>query len=348
MFAYAKKKNWMQKAVPKKNKGLLHKNMGVAKDKPIPVADIQKKISVLRKKEKPLSAKDSKLLKQLNFANTAKKMKKKKSSDDMVNLIVKTAGLLDELGMGKYADTLDTILDYVTAGAVDDGIDMLGNLPGYGIASDAAKQFMPGQENENSDPLAGTKKDVKLVGQVAKVLPTVKLTKKKPDPNANTDESIDGAAGDPNSTNYFNPALDETNTSNGTPTMANDKATEQNDANRGHGVMAAAAEPQAGASPPVPAATSSTPEMCTKCSNAPVAAKGQKLCGRCKNENAADTATKTVEKIKNVLPKGTPENKGDGSEMMDDGRGGNPGAGGAASGGGAAGGAGGAAGGGGK
>ena len=330
MYVTAKKKNWMQGAVPKKNKGLLHKNMGVDKDKQIPAADIQKKISVLRKKEKPLSEKDSKLLKQLNFANTAKKMKKKKSSDATIDLIIKTASQLDQLGLGDYADTLDTILDYVTAGISDVALsiipgasqtaDLLGVMSGKNPL-ETAKERWEGDENN--------------VG-VKNVLPTVKLTKKKLDPNANTDERIDGAAGDPSSTQYGNTETRSTTMSNGTPTAAVDKADDQNDANRGHEVMAAAAEPQAGASPPVPAGTSSTPEMCTKCSNAPVAAKGQKLCGRCKNENAAETATKTVEKIKNVLPKDNPEDdKGDGTEMMDTGGGA---AGGGAAGGGAVGG----------
>ena len=38
----AEKKKWIQKAIPKSHKGLLHKDLGVAKGKKIPAAKLKK------------------------------------------------------------------------------------------------------------------------------------------------------------------------------------------------------------------------------------------------------------------------------------------------------------------
>ncbi len=74
-----KKEKWMQKAV--EEPGALHKDLGIAKDKPIPTELLEKKKKTLMERgkgDKKLSEKDRKLLQRINFALNARKAKKKK------------------------------------------------------------------------------------------------------------------------------------------------------------------------------------------------------------------------------------------------------------------------------
>ena len=128
MYAIAKKKDkWMQKAVPKKNKGLLHKRLNIPEDKEIPSSLIQSKLSALRKKKKPLSESDSKFMKQLNFALNAKKVSKKKKAD-VVQYLVKAANTLDKMGLYAEAEFTDEVIRILVADG-DPGQTNFGNNP---------------------------------------------------------------------------------------------------------------------------------------------------------------------------------------------------------------------------
>lgn len=74
---------WLSKAgkeiAKKGTKGALHKDLGVSKDKKIPVATLNKKKAALQKKgegDKKMSAEDRKELRRVQFAINAKKAKK--------------------------------------------------------------------------------------------------------------------------------------------------------------------------------------------------------------------------------------------------------------------------------
>ena len=61
-----KKRKWIQKAIPKSHKGLLHKELGVPEDKKIPAKKLAKAAKA-----------GSKLGRRARLAQTLKKMKKK-------------------------------------------------------------------------------------------------------------------------------------------------------------------------------------------------------------------------------------------------------------------------------
>jgi len=182
MYVVAKKKKWMQEAAPKgKKKGLLHRKLNVPEGETIPKSKIQSEISKLQKKrdarkDKKFTEDELTYFRQLQYAMRGHSGSKKKKSEVM-ELIIKTANSLDEMGLSKEADVLDVILDYVTAGPVDEGIERMESLPGYGPVADVARAVLPGQEEKSEDPLKGTKKDLGIIGDVAKVLLTTRLPK---------------------------------------------------------------------------------------------------------------------------------------------------------------------------
>jgi hypothetical protein len=140
MFAYAKKKDkggkkWMQKAV--KKPGALRKEMGVPEGKSIPVSEIKSKLSLLRKK-KDKSEKDTKTMRRLNLALTFKKMHKKKKAE-MIDLMIKTANILDDAGLHDEAATLDVMLKYLTA----DMEDTMFKLTPVGLSAQVAEKIGP-------------------------------------------------------------------------------------------------------------------------------------------------------------------------------------------------------------
>ena len=65
---------WMQKAFSK-NKGKLHKKLGISQDKSIPMSLLNKKINALKKKEDKTEA-ELTLQRELVAARNAKKSKK--------------------------------------------------------------------------------------------------------------------------------------------------------------------------------------------------------------------------------------------------------------------------------
>lgn len=74
-------RDFIQAAVPEKNKGLLRKKLGVKEGENIPKEEIAKKIAGLRKRaagEKKLPAAKLKLLRELLFARTVGKLRPKK------------------------------------------------------------------------------------------------------------------------------------------------------------------------------------------------------------------------------------------------------------------------------
>jgi hypothetical protein len=70
--------DFIQAAVPEKNKGLLRKKLGTKEGENIPKGEIAKKIGILRKEgagDKKLPAGKLKLLRELLFAKTVSKLR---------------------------------------------------------------------------------------------------------------------------------------------------------------------------------------------------------------------------------------------------------------------------------
>lgn len=105
-----KKKKWMQEAVNPKEKGELHRKMGIPEDEEIPTEKLEKKKKQLQEKgkgDKKLSDADRETLSQIQFALNARKSKKK--SNVLVEL-QKIADSLDQEGFDKLASDIDTVI----------------------------------------------------------------------------------------------------------------------------------------------------------------------------------------------------------------------------------------------
>jgi|ADurb_Total_1113_FD_contig_31_549594_length_286_multi_1_in_0_out_0_1 hypothetical protein len=67
---------WIQKAI--KNKGALHRQLGVSQEKKIPTEKLEKVVNAIQKKseKKKLTASELKLLRRANLAKTLRRLRK--------------------------------------------------------------------------------------------------------------------------------------------------------------------------------------------------------------------------------------------------------------------------------